>query len=279
MTISIDDVLLPDTAKAYQVGGRIRLVRPPRQYAPPGACDNCGGDGLLHLWTDEALSDSAGHALPPTTRYTKAGAVRVWLAGVPCPVCSLGERSEYRRLLQQRSGVPSSRWDVTVTSLRDIPAQAPMRKIVAGALAEPTEPVMAGFFGGYGVGKTWHLYALVNGFAAMGLSARYATQSQYLNRLRSTFDRDGERTAVVLKEYVAARVLCLDEIGTNVELTGWAAEQVRELLTRRADANKGITLLAGNMPPAKLGAEWGWLASRLRGGLITVSGADLRGQR
>jgi len=274
-TFAIHDMLLPAEARTYVMGGRHEVAIPYRREG--ASCQNCGGGGVVFVWSDEPRRGGAGTS-PRSTRFDAEGnRYDAWLVSAPCPVCALGESSRYRRLLQSRSGVPPAHWGVTLARMDAIPGQEEMRQLVAAALSGADDAVMAGLFGAYGVGKTWHLYALVNGCTALGLPARYATQSQYLNRLRSTFDAGGERTASVLAEYVDARVLCLDEIGTNVELTGWAAEQVRELLTRRSDGGTGVTVVAGNVAPSKLGAEWGWLSSRLSGRVITVEGRDLRG--
>jgi chromosomal replication initiation ATPase DnaA len=72
-------------------------------------------------------------------------------------------------------------------------------------------------------------------------------------------------------------VLCIEEVD-RVNLTGWARETLHRLLDARYNQRRELlTVLASNLAPEQLPADFGYLASRMRGGqVVEVAGLDMR---
>lgn len=261
----------------------------PGSYAD--ACANCGGMQVMMIYVIDAgpfKFPNGGKVkwldFPEVPDIPGRPTVSGWYTGklevAFCPVCR-GDAKQ--RWLDANCGLAGDDLDVSLSDFRITPQNSGKAKALSVAkslLAQNQQP--SGFvtlYGGYGVGKTHLLKSLVNGFRKIGVLARYARMSDLLAEIRDWFgeERGVQAAEVVISDLRNVRVLCLDEID-RVNLTGWAKETVFRLLDARwTECNHLLTVLASNLAPDNLPAEFGYLESRMRGGVVVeVGGYDMR---
>lgn len=136
-------------------------------------------------------------------------------------------------------------------------------------------------WGGYGVGKTYLLAAMVNACRLRGIAASYRVLPELLNQLRATYEDDAEvGLENMLDDLKMVTVLALDEMDQTGK-TAWALQTVFELLDNRY-RNMGElgTVLAQNSDPAlDPDGPLGYLYSRIHDGrfeVVEISGGDVR---
>ncbi|HET6846375.1 MAG TPA: AAA family ATPase [Anaerolineales bacterium] len=137
-------------------------------------------------------------------------------------------------------------------------------------------------WGGYGVGKTLALQAVVNEMNERRVPAVYYTTKQMLDYLRDGMDvGPGERGPRVTARHdrlAELPVLALDEFD-KISPTDWVQEQLTYIIDRRhrlSEAGSHATLIAMNADPGSLQP---WITSRLMAGcnvVVHVEGGDLR---
>lgn len=137
-------------------------------------------------------------------------------------------------------------------------------------------------WGGYGLGKTHLLAAIVNHCLAAGLPAVYATLPDLLDRLRGSYDSSDY--SPLFQRLRAIRVLAIDEVD-KVYLTGWAREKIYQLADARyRQLDRVGTVFGLNIDPAAALAEsptgpLAYLFSRMLDGhsqVVALTGADAR---
>jgi DNA replication protein DnaC len=254
-------------------------------------CANCGGYRVMMVFIVEGgpYKSPEGKVkwldLPDAPdvpgRPTGSGWYKGKLEVAPCPVCQGGAR---QRWLESNCGLSGTDLDVSLMTFKTTPpadSKRPAFDVVQSLFGKGRHA--AGFVtlhGNYGVGKTHLLKALTNGFRQMGIVARYARLADLLAEIRDRFgeERGPQSAEDAIETLRGAQVLCLDEVD-RVNLTGWAKETVFRLLDARcAEQGSLLTVLATNLAPDRLPPEFGYLTSRMRGGVIVeVKGPDMRG--
>jgi DNA replication protein DnaC len=202
-----------------------------------------------------------------------------WYTGrieaTPCPICQSGHKAEY---LWRISGLTDADKNTTIEDFRDLRGKEKARQAAIDLLAMNQSPY--GFltlWGSFGVGKSMLLKCLVNGFRLIGLLAHYTTLADLLATVREKFGEGSGSVEAAIDYYRAIPVLAMDEID-RVNMTPWATETTYRLLDSRFNSrDELVTVIACNLSPLQLPAEFGYLASRMRGGqVVEVGGADLR---
>jgi DNA replication protein DnaC len=252
-------------------------------------CRNCGGSGMMMLF----IVSSGPHRYPTGKckwfDYVDAdgkpdSARSGWYNGEmkigSCPVCQSGRMEAY---LLANCGLKDSDLEIRLSGFDTGGMNAGKRPAyeTAGALLGQNRDAagFVTFVGGYGVGKSHLLKALVNGFRSIRVVSHYNTMSGLLAEIRARFGDDNgvKRVEDVIDYYSGARVLAVDEVD-RVNLTGWAQETVFRLLDARYTERESLlTVMATNTDPARFAAELGYVASRINGGLVVpVPGPDMR---
>jgi DNA replication protein DnaC len=127
-------------------------------------------------------------------------------------------------------------------------------------------------YGGYGTAKTTMLRVAVAESLRAGLDATYTRMVDMLDEIRAAYDHNKpqEEATRRIRRWMELPVLALDEIEKTQE-TGFIVERRFQILDHRYEAatrqRAGVTLIAGNVAPEKLG---GALGSRIADGRFTV---------
>lgn len=264
----------------------------PMESGPyPQMCPNCGGHTLMMVyeikggpfaqphyrskWLDLAPGDDP--QVP-----SRPGWYDGELKSAPCPACQ-GSGVQF---LRANCGLTDVEQEIRLTDFLIIGrclGKAAALNAANALLVDGLRPKgFITFHGEYGVGKSHLLKGIVNGFWRIGMRSRYATLSNLLAQIRERFEDEHGVIAVeqAVQELVKLRVLAIDEVGDSrrVNLTGWAKEVIFRLLDERYNAREErLTVLASNVAPADMTDEWGYLASRMNGGLaVEVPGPDMR---
>ncbi len=256
------------------------LLLPETEY--PLRCPNCHGWGamMLFLIRDGPFPHPRG-GRGECRWLTHRGRSGWWLGETKvefCPVCRQGEKDLY---LERNSGLSGRDLRISLQDFQvigELSPKAPALETARRLLGMNQRP--AGFVTftsrEYGVGKTFLLKALVNGFRAVDVLARYIPLPDLLVEIREKFG-EADASDRLIAETRRAAVLCLDELD-KAHLTGWALETIFRLLNSRYEERERLlTVLATNTPPEQMPPELGYLASRMQAGqVIEVAGPDVR---
>jgi DNA replication protein DnaC len=256
----------------------------------PQLCPNCGGHRMMMVYVIDGgpYKSPDGRVkwldLPPDPPNPQTPSVSGWYSGrlevAPCPVCAGGQMDEY---LRRNCGLSGDDLEISLSDFRtngNLSGKAKALSVAQSLLAmnQQTRGFVT-YIGGYGVGKTHLLKAIVNGFRKIRVMARYSTMADLLADVRERFGDDHGVRAVedAIAEINRYRVLCLDEID-RVNLTGWAKETIFRLINYRYEnQHQVLTVIATNMRIEDMPPEFGYLASRLRSGVVVeVPGPDMR---
>lgn len=192
-----------------------------------------------------------------------------------CPVCKGDARSAY---LVRFSGLQGADLDIRLDHFQALEGKAFARKRAGELLGMTPSPVgFVTYYGGFGVGKTMILKALVNGFRLAGVAAAYTTLAEILAEARSKFgDPSQDAAEQLIRRYKHYQALMIDEVD-RVNLTGWAQETAFRLLDARYQARDyALTALATNADPGNMPAGLEYLGSRMAGDMVEVGGLDMR---
>jgi DNA replication protein DnaC len=113
------------------------------------------------------------------------------------------------------------------------------------------------FFGPFGIGKSHLAAAIVNELCDRGTPAVYTPAMGLLDRLRATYDRNGnvrEGEHDIITALVQMPVLVLDDLD-KVVLSEWSAQRLYVLVNARYEAKRGI-VVTSNLAPADLEIAW-----------------------
>jgi DNA replication protein DnaC len=215
-------------------------------------------------------------------KYFDRGEKKGWLLGETqledCPVCSQGRMQEW---LTRKSRLSGKELEVRLDGFFTHGVYAGKKQAKQAAvdmLARNREAVgMLTFWGDYGTGKTHLQKALINGFRMIGMLSVYTTAADMLDDIRSRFSDDHGVVSVTaaIEEYSKIRVLAIDELD-KINLTGWVKETISRIFEARGKAEV-LTIVGTNMNPDTMPAEFGYLASRMRGGVVAnVPAPDMR---
>ena len=92
---------------------------------------------------------------------------------------------------------------------------------------------VAAIYGGYGVGKTFLLKALVNEAVAVGITAVYHNLPRLLEILRESYGKDATMgQSQILDRLYTVRVLAIDELD-KARMSEWAQERLFMVLEHR----------------------------------------------
>ena len=199
---------------------------------------------------------------------------------MPCPSCNTEDSAEF---LRERSGVPSSLYDLTFDGYVPLPGKAEARKRVEEWVAD----VVAGtsgsliLWGGTGVGKTHLVIAAVNALVEQHHGALYQAVNGWFAEMQAAFNDNAEGSAQQIAQRLArAEVLVLDDLGAEYLPRGseWKTSETEMLINERWEWRRP-TLITTNLDPASLGQHvQARTASRfLDYEQVEVGGADMRG--
>ena len=226
----------------------------------PGACPTCG----------------APPGEPGFLRYDAAVGQPHFGQVCPCPDC--------HGLRQSGPAQPSPlAGRLAGAGFESYRATAGNRAALAAALDFARRPQgWLTLWGGYGLGKTHLLAAVVNHCLAAGQPAIYTTLPDLLDHLRGSYDSSDY--SPLFQRLRASRVLAIDEVD-KVYLTGWAREKVYQLADARyRQLNDTGTVFGLNIDPAAALAEsptgpLAYLFSRMLdefSQVVHLAGADAR---
>jgi len=136
-------------------------------------------------------------------------------------------------------------------------------------------------YGDVGTGKTYNLYALAKLFRANGIEVRVKNVPDWLDHLRSFYDRDKNSEQEIKDELRQECVLILDDFGAEKQ-SEWTTEIMYRLINNRYEQIRP-TIFATNLDLSEMGKRYGErIASRLiemvggQDGIIRVTGDDRR---
>jgi len=266
------------------------IAIPLRISSTDGQCSNCGGLGYVFVF--EKARDAKPLRYPPgvVSKWIPAGNVNGdteysgWYAGetkqADCPVCSQGNMKAW---LEKNCGLEGmdlqkGLYDFSITGSAEPKKEA--HDVIAHILSMNQDAHgFYTFYGTFGSGKSHLLKAVINGLRGVGLRAFYSTMADLLSDIRARFgEPNGTREVqTVLEFYRSIKVLCIDEFD-RANLTSWATETIFTLIDDRfTQRDNLLTVMASNKAPKELPMEFGYLTSRINGGVvINVPGPDMR---
>lgn len=244
-------------------------------------CQNCGGTEMIMVYVIKSGPYGSPHG--SGTKWLSMDGKSGWYEGNlesdPCPVCS---QDKMQAWITKQCGLAGDDLNIAIGQFE---AGGKLKKDYAKRLSlglllkGKTISGFVTFHGDFGVGKSMLLKAIVNGFRKDCIFAKYITMADLLAEIRNKFgeQRGVQAAQEVINEYRSFRVLCVDEVD-RVNLTDWAKETTFRLLgSRYDDRSELLTVMATNLTPEDLPAEFGYLASRMRGGVVClVDGPDMR---
>lgn len=242
-----------------------RLSASPAEVSGPWACRRCQDSGVCVAH----LAEAEEHQLVVIDSYNLG---TPWAKlFVFCPECHAGRRkaSGWMHLPDEATGV-------TLDALLEIPQQQKAYEAICAFVVQPWYWVTLS--GGYGTGKTVHIYAALNALQAKGIYGQYWTMPDLLDFLKDAFEGDHQESAAQrLKRIAALPVLAVDELD-KYNATGWAEEQLQKLFNLRHQNRRSVgTLIAYNSDGAH--KVPGFLRSRMADGryrFIQMNGPDVR---
>jgi len=141
-------------------------------------------------------------------------------------------------------------------------AEAYTENLLAGNLGD--QPWLV-FYGPFGTGKTHLAAAIIHDAMRVGWrKCRLAVWTEYIERIKATFDGDGN-TDDVLAELRDGQLVCIDDIDKQ-KPTDWTAERLYSVLNHRYN-HLLPTILTFNRPPDEMAP---WLGMALIDRLLEV---------
>jgi DNA replication protein DnaC len=248
----------------------------------PLSCPNCEGKGLVSVFeiTSGPFSSRPYEDGNLVTMLLEGnGLVPGWYIGkrryASCPICRGGQIQNY---LWSICGLADIDKEISLENFRILKGKEPARQVVTDLLAMKELGFgFITFWGTFGVGKSMLLKIIVNFYRKIGLPARYISLADLLANAREKFGESAGSVENVIDYYRKLPVLAVDEVD-RVNLTPWAMETTYRLLDSRFNSRgELLTVVACNLSPLQMPENLGYLASRMRGGLVVeVGGADLR---
>ncbi len=235
-------------------------------------CPNCGGIGMMAVFI---IADVAPKGYNLVLHVVEGRTRLGYFQRAFCPVCKGDARTAY---LIRFSGLMGADLDIRIDHFQALNGKVAARRRGGELLAMTPSPTgFVSFYGGFGVGKSFLLKALVNGYRLAGLAAVYTTMAEILAEARSMFgDPSQDAAESLIRRYRHHRALAVDEID-RINLTGWAQETAFRLLDARYQARDTVlTMLATNCDPANMPAGLEYLGSRMAEDMVLVGGLDMR---
>lgn len=243
-------------------------------------CPNCGwGEGTIWAYITKGLPPSkypTGMGKPAKWIPEMGGWIEGDLMGLPCPVCSTDSQMNY---LRDNCGLHEDDLNVRLDELTAYSQQKEAIEVAGQLLSMTPHPFgFVTFHGEYGTGKSTMLKVLVNGFRVAGVMSVYTNASDMLGTVRETFgDNTKGATETLIRDYKNVQVLAFDELD-KVNITPWVQEVLHRLIDARyTDRGRVLTIFACNAEPARLRAEFQYVASRMsEGKIVHITGSDIR---
>ena len=135
-------------------------------------------------------------------------------------------------------------------------------------------------YGAVGTGKTHLAVGLCKLACGLGIEALFLTMSQLLNRLKATYNNQGngsKQEIEVLNELTNVSLLVLDDLGAE-NPSAWARDRIYDLVNRRYLAGRPLIVTTNHGPQALAEALSERAVSRLWGTSLRVrlQGNDYR---
>lgn len=262
-----------------RAGKRVIAISPDSFDKSQELCPNCGGHKLMMAFypVSGPTQQHPGKAITATWLPDHGG----WFVGeyktAPCPACSTPEsRAAW---LRKNCGLDSAGMNIRLEHFLSYAGKEEAREVAKNLLIQHEKPAgLVTFWGGYGVGKTMLLQALVNGFRLAGHMAYYTTMADMLGSVRERFgDNTLGAAEALIHDYKGVRVLAIDEYD-RVNLTAWAQETMFRVIDHRyRTMRERLTILATNSDPTGEDGPLGYVSSRLtQGQIVKVGGSDMR---
>lgn len=128
-------------------------------------------------------------------------------------------------------------------------AKQSIKAMVEGKSARPWLYI----YGPAGTGKTHLAASALAAFVAAGGSGRFVSLVDLLGRMRRSFGRDGENDYDILESYRSARLLVVDDLGTE-KSTPWGIQVLTDLVNARYESGKA-TIITSNFGISKLASR------------------------
>jgi len=195
--------------------------------------------------------------------------------------CSKRERLEtelrYKKALRL-SGIPIAYWDKNFANFEEGQNKKAIQKIQE-FLRESRWKEGKGLLlvGPVGAGKTHLAAAIVHELSKQDVFVLFVFVADLLDALRETYDAEYEEQENLFDLVREARVLVLDDLGTE-KISEWTIEKITQILNYRYN-NKLSTIVTTNLVPQELRRRIGERAfSRLMGmcEVIPIVGEDWR---
>lgn len=242
----------------------------------PGACDNCGGSGLVYVdWIQTGPRQTVEGGPFPWEFWDGA-----WYSyqrkAYACPQCQAGAAV---RDMWGDTGLLEAERGYDVAFIAKMTGKTQAAKAAEKVMAMKRRPVgWLTLFGPPGVGKSGVLKALTAHFARLGLRAHYTRAEDILARIRQTYGDDTTVSEEQIKDlYKRYHFLAIDEVD-RTSSTEWARATLMMVLDERHRRREEVfTALATNKAPKDLPGDFEYLASRIQQGFLApMAGADLR---
>lgn len=138
-------------------------------------------------------------------------------------------------------------------------------------------------YGGFGVGKSYLAYAILNDYCATGGTGTAFRAQEILLSLKETWNRDAESSEQqILTRFQTVPLLLVDDMNLEHNDGGtphpWQRQYMQEIMRHR-NYNRLCTIITTNLPPEEFRAHWdGWTAEAVleMAHFIPVGGASVR---
>jgi len=134
------------------------------------------------------------------------------------------------------------------------------------------------FSGGFGIGKTYLISAMVNLWHAEGREIRYFTQQRLLTQLKSVIAQ-GHDSGAELERLCEVQYFFLDDFGATLQDTEFRADKMLQFIDERYNSNKP-TVITTNLSEEEVEKIYsGRVASRMfskENLVLCLSGEDHR---
>lgn len=250
------------------------IESPETPHASCKLCQDCGTILLNFTPQSHGYSETLSIVQVPFSGYL----IGPGLKSLPCPRCNL---NAFLELLWFESGLDLNERLLKPDYIAGMPGKDHVSRRTFDFLSRM--PFLTGLlilFGPYGVGKTGQLKSIVASCIQAGVPALYTTAGRLLSRIQSTYNSQSSETEEqIIRKINGYQLLALDEVD-KISNTEWSRSKLFEIIDMRYTRRFQIaTLLAMNLDPLNMGAEWGYFESRIKDGeRIPVGGCDLRGR-
>jgi uncharacterized protein (UPF0212 family) len=235
-------------------------------------CPSCGGIGVMSAFVIAEAAPKGSHLVMSVIQGKSCWGYRMRAF---CPVCKGDAHGAW---LVRYSGLHGTELDIRLTQFKPLEGKELARKRAGELLGMTPSPAgFVTFYGGFGVGKSMILKALVNEFRVANVPAVYTTMADILAEARATFgDPTQDAAETLIRRYRHHRALAIDEVD-RINLTGWAQETAFRLLDSRYQSREMVlTAVATNSDPANMPAGLEYLGSRMAGDMVHIAGLDMR---